>query len=146
MICFFIGWLKGEGPHLRGSAASPAEDQPAPDRGGAVEGLFKIGRGDHRAFAPWQQLIKTYDKPGTLFFLDPPYYKAPYYAHNFELNDYSELADVLSRIKSHFIILSINDHPQMRDAFKGFVIKPVKLSYSAAKDACTRVQELLITM
>ena len=93
---------------------------------------------------PWQQLIKTYDKPGTLFFLDPPYYKAPYYAHNFELSDYSELADVLSGIKSHFI-LSINDHPQMRDVFKGFVIKPVKLSYSAAKNACTKVQELLIT-
>ena len=66
----------------------------------------------------WQRLIKTYDKPGTLLFLDPPFYKAPFYVHNFELNFYSELADALSRIKSH-LVLSINDHPLMLDVFKG---------------------------
>ena len=93
---------------------------------------------------PWQQLIKTYDKPGTVFFLDPPYYKAPYYNHNFDLADYSELADSLSRIKSHFI-LSINDLPEMRKVFKGFKIKSVNLSYSAAQNECVHAKELLIT-
>ena len=93
---------------------------------------------------PWQQFLKTYDKPGTLFFLDPPYYKAPYYNHNFELADYDELAEALSSLVSHFI-LSINDHKQMRKVFKGLKIRPVKLSYSAAKNEITRVRELLVT-
>ena len=70
----------------------------------------------------WQQFLKTCDKPGTLFFLDPPCYKAPYYAHNFELSDYSDLADALSKTKSYFI-LKIIDHPQMIKVFKGYKTK-----------------------
>jgi DNA adenine methylase len=81
---------------------------------------------------------------GTLFFLDPPYYKAPYYNHNFELADYKELAQVLSGLRSHFI-LSINDHPEMRNVFKSFKIKSVGLSYSAAQNECIKAQELLVT-
>ena len=42
-----------------------------------------------REYLPWQQFIKTDNKPGTLFFLDLPYDKARYYIPNFELSDYS---------------------------------------------------------
>ena len=93
---------------------------------------------------PWQQFLKTYGKPGTLFFLDPPYYKAPYYNHNFELADYEELAETLPSLTSYFI-LSINDHKQMRKVFRDFNIKQVRLSYSAAKDKIISARELLIT-
>jgi DNA adenine methylase len=93
---------------------------------------------------PWQQFIKTYNKPGTLFYLDPPYYNAPYYEHNFEITDYTELADTLSGLKSHFI-LSINDHPKMRSVFKKFIIKPVALTYSASRGKCRNGCELLIS-
>ena len=93
---------------------------------------------------PWQRFLETYDKPGTLFFLDPPYYKAPYYIHNFKLGDYQELATTIASLRSHFI-LSINDHPDMRETFKDFAIAPVLLSYSAAKSRCKTVSELLIT-
>jgi DNA adenine methylase len=31
---------------------------------------------------PWEDLISRYDKPETLFYCDPPYYKAPFYNHN----------------------------------------------------------------
>lgn len=68
---------------------------------------------------PWQKFIKTYDRPTTLFYLDPPYFKAPYYRHNFKLADFQELAQALDGLKSHFI-LSINDHPEMRNVFKDF--------------------------
>jgi DNA adenine methylase len=94
---------------------------------------------------PWQQFIKTYDKPGTLFFLDPPYYKAPYYNHNFKIGDFEELADILAGIKSHFV-LSINDHPEMRSVFKCFRINPVGLTYSANRKECVKARELLITI
>ena len=93
---------------------------------------------------PWQRFIQTYDKPGTLFYLDPPYYKAPYYQHNFELSDYTDLADALSKIQSSFI-LSINDLPEMRKVFGNFTIKSVGLSYSTAQKRCLRAKELLIT-
>ncbi len=92
---------------------------------------------------PWQRFIQIYDKPGTLFYLDPPYYKAPYYNHNLELDDYVELAAALSKIKSHFI-LSINDHPEMRNVFKAFKQKSVQLPYSASKGKSTKGRELLI--
>lgn len=92
----------------------------------------------------WRSFLKTYDKQDTLFFLDPPYYKAPYYSHNLELSDYQELAKVLSEIRSDFI-LTINDHEQMRDAFKGFKQHKVSLVYSAPKGKCARASELIIT-
>ena len=93
---------------------------------------------------PWRNFLSTYDKPGTLFYLDPPYYKAPYYEHNFGLADFVELANVLSSINSHFI-LSINDHKEMRKVFSNFTIKPVNLTYSASQTGCSKAQELLIT-
>ncbi len=93
---------------------------------------------------PWQQFFKTYDKPGTLFFLDPPYYKAPYYKHNFVLSDFIELAECLSKVKSHFI-MSINDHRKMRSVFDSFKLTTVDTSYSSSRHLCTKTKELIIT-
>jgi len=93
---------------------------------------------------PWQDFMKRYDKPGTFFYLDPPYYKMPYYNHNLELDDYQHMARVLSGIQSVFI-LSLNDHPDIRETFKDFTIKPVELTYSVAKEKHTKGKELLIT-
>ena len=90
------------------------------------------------------EISATYDKPGTLFFLDPPYFKAPYYNHNFKISDFEELADALAGVRSDFV-LSINDHPEMRRVFARYKIRPVNLSYSAAQGECVKAQELLIT-
>ena len=93
---------------------------------------------------PWNEFIKRYDRPKTFFYLDPPYYKAPYYEHNLVLKDYQEMANILTKLKSRFI-LSINDHQHMRGTFKKFKTKSVKLTYSVKKTACTKAKELLIT-
>lgn len=93
---------------------------------------------------PWQEFLSRYDRQGTFYYLDPPYYKAPYYNHNLDLEDYSRLSDSLAGLKSRFI-LSINDLPEMRDTFKAFKINPVTLRYSVAKDRTTEGKELLIT-
>ncbi len=92
----------------------------------------------------WKDFLKTYDKPGAFFYLDPPYYKAPYYNYNFELADFEDLAKILSCLKSDFV-LSINDHPEMRRVFGGFKLKPVGLSYSVAQKRCISGRELVIT-
>ena len=92
----------------------------------------------------WQEFIKRYDRIETFFYLDPPYFKAPYYRHNLELADYQEMADVLNGLKGKFM-LSINDLPEMREAFKIFKIKPVILKYSASRQTSTVGKELLIS-
>ena len=92
---------------------------------------------------PWDEFLKRYDKKATFFYLDPPYYKAPYYQHNMDLPDYEKMADILSGIKGKFI-LSINDHKEMRRVFKFFKIKPVTLKYSVSVNKNTEGKELLI--
>lgn len=93
---------------------------------------------------PWQEFIKRYDRSQTLFYCDPPYYKAPFYEHNLELEDYHVLARTLVNIKGKFI-LSINDRKEMRRAFKRFNIKPVELKYSVSKNQLTKAKELLVS-
>ena len=94
---------------------------------------------------PWQDFVRRYDRQETFFYLDPPYYKAPYYEHNFlELSDYREMAEILSGVKAKFV-LSLNDHPEMREVFNAFKIDPVRLKYSASKGNWTEGKELLIS-
>ena len=92
----------------------------------------------------WQEILKRYDRAGTLFYLDPPYYKAPFYNHNFKLPDFEELSARLKKLKGRFI-LSINDHPEMRRVFGDYQIKPVSLSYTIRNDKATVGRELLIS-
>ena len=74
--------------------------------------------------------IKRYDRKETLFYIDPPYYETAGYAVPFGHQDYLELVAVLSSIKGRFI-LSLNDHPKVREIFADFKIKRVTLKYSA---------------
>jgi DNA adenine methylase len=92
----------------------------------------------------WQDFVRRYDRPRTFFYLDPPYYKAPYYEHNLVLEDYKEMAEILAGVKAKFI-LSINDHSDIRDIFNSFIVKPVSVAYSASKGACTKGNELLVS-
>ena len=92
---------------------------------------------------PWDEFIKRYDRPETFFYLDPPYYKAPCYKHNFyELEDYIKIAEVLRNIRGSFL-LSLNDDPEIREVFKDFELNPVSLCYSVGKEKTTGA-ELII--
>ena len=92
----------------------------------------------------WQDFIKRYDRTAVFFYLDPPYWKAPVYRHNLELKDYKEMAQILANIKGKFI-LSINDRPEIREIFRGFKLKAVRLKYSVAKEKMTEAKELLVS-
>ena len=93
---------------------------------------------------PWQDLVRRYDRARAFFYLDPPYYKAPYYNHNMALPDYVEMAEILAGIKARFL-LSLNDHPDIREVFKAFKMEAVALNYTVAKKQQTRASELLIS-
>jgi DNA adenine methylase len=94
---------------------------------------------------PWNEFVPRYDRPDTFFYLDPPYFKLPFYKHNFEgLEPFEQLSKVLSNIKGKFI-LSINDTPEMRKVFEPFKLKPVIVRYSANNKAACKGNELLIS-
>ncbi len=96
----------------------------------------------------WAEFIPRYDGPGTLFYLDPPYFgcEDDYGKAMFARADFDRLAGVLRAIKGRFL-MSINDVPQIRAAFAGLTLTEVKTSYTiapAAGRSATRA-ELLIS-
>ncbi|RJF92989.1 DNA adenine methylase [Sphingomonas cavernae] len=70
---------------------------------------------------PYAELIARYDRPGTLFYLDPPYFgcERDYGAGVFDRADFETMAAQLATIRGRFV-LSINDHPEIRRVFAGF--------------------------
>lgn len=76
----------------------------------------------------YEKVIKKYDSPTTLFFIDPPYeetFKNFGYAED-EGFDFDRLAEVLRGIKGHFL-MTINNSPRIRKIFREFHQKPVKV-------------------
>ncbi len=78
---------------------------------------------------PWQTCIERYDRGGTLFFLDPPYWATAGYGRPFGMDQYEALAASMRAMKGK-AVLTINDHPAMREAFAGFRMERVGISYT----------------
>ncbi|HZQ01089.1 MAG TPA: DNA adenine methylase [Reyranella sp.] len=97
---------------------------------------------------PWDAFIDRYDRPGTLLYCDPPYWGSEddYGKQLWSPDDFARLADRLRRVKGNFLV-SLNDVPAVREAFKGCRLKPVKTTYSIAKNSGTpqAAKELLIS-
>ena len=94
---------------------------------------------------PFDQFIAKYDTPGTLFYLDPPYWgcEDDYGPGLFGRDDFGRLADQLAGIKGRFI-LSINDRPEVRALFGRFQIEPVELLYRVSGKP-TEAAELIVS-
>lgn len=71
----------------------------------------------------FEQLIKTYDRPKALFYLDPPYVDTEKYysAFDFKTSDHKRLNTLLKTIKGRFI-LSYNDCEFIRELYKDYNI------------------------
>lgn len=93
----------------------------------------------------YADLIATYDTPGTLFYLDPPYFGTEdYYGKGlFSAADFERLSGLLEGIEGRFI-MSINDTPEIREMFAGFAIEPVQLNYRLSGKV-TPARELIIS-
>lgn len=94
---------------------------------------------------PWQQLIDRYDRPGMLFYLDPPYWgnETDYGKDMFDRIQFGEMADRLGALQGSFI-LSINDKPEVRAVFSSFHQTVVDCQYTIAKGNAKAVKELII--
>jgi DNA adenine methylase len=93
---------------------------------------------------PYEEILKRYDRPATLFYLDPPYWGRKFYRFNFEEKDFVTLRDRLKSLRGNFV-LSINDTPQVRDIFGDFPIRKTTITYTARTNAGQKYVELLIT-
>jgi len=93
----------------------------------------------------FEQLIKTYDRPAALFYLDPPYYEAEkYYPDRFNPEDHSRLKEVLNKIKGKFV-LSYNNCEMIRTLYKDYVIKEVcRQNNLVSKNGGRMYKELII--
>lgn len=80
---------------------------------------------ENRDFA---EIIKTYDRPKALFYIDPPYVNTEKYYNakycHFSIEDHKHLNRVLKDVKGLFI-LSYNDCEFVRKMYKGFSITGV---------------------
>lgn len=94
---------------------------------------------------PYGDFIRRYNRPETLFFIDPPYWgnETDYGDGLFSRADFGALRDLLEGVEGRFI-LTINDRPEVRAMFAGFTIEPVDLLYRLSGSA-TPAKELIIT-
>ncbi|WP_435638350.1 DNA adenine methylase, partial [Carnimonas bestiolae] len=77
----------------------------------------------------WQKCIEKYDRPHTLFYCDPPYWQTEGYGVDFGIEQYEQLADTMRNIQGRMLV-SINDHPDIRRIFAGLPIRELSISYS----------------
>lgn len=95
----------------------------------------------------WQDFLRRYDRPGTLFYLDPPYFNSEgdYGAGMFSQAEFAEMADVVGSLKGRFI-LSLNDHPEVRAIFARFAIEAVETTYQVSGNGrAQKAHELIIS-
>ncbi|MCE6323601.1 DNA adenine methylase, partial [Acinetobacter baumannii] len=77
----------------------------------------------------WDACILKYDRPHSFMYADPPYWKLAGYGVGFGLGQYEKMAELMKTCKSK-VMLSINDHEDMRATFDGLNIATTKNKYS----------------
>ena len=97
---------------------------------------------------PYDEFIRRYDRPDTLFYLDPPYWgcETDYGRDMFGRADFERLAEQLAGIEGRFL-LSLNDVPGVRETFAAFDIEAVETTYTVARKKGSRgkVGEVIIS-
>jgi DNA adenine methylase len=93
---------------------------------------------------PYEEILTRYDRPTTLFYLDPPYFGIKLYHHNLEKDDFIVLRDRLMKLKGKFL-LSLNDTPEVRRIFSSFHIETVGITYSVQIKGERQHEEVLIS-
>ena len=80
------------------------------------------------ATAPAINLLR-YDRPHTFHYMDPPYWQTAGYGVDFPFENYERMADFMRRCKGK-VMVSINDHPDIRRVFEGFHFETTEIHYT----------------
>ncbi len=89
---------------------------------------------------PWSDVFERYDRAHTLFYCDPPYWQTEGYGVPFALDEYKQLAARM-RTCAGRVMLSINDHADMRRVFDGFWTERIGITYSFGNCRTTERRE-----
>ncbi|MDG9992340.1 DNA adenine methylase [Acinetobacter ursingii] len=95
----------------------------------------------------WIECFKRYDRPHTFFYADPPYWQLTGYNIDFGLDQYESLAECM-KLSQGKIMVSLNDHVDMRKVFKDFRIESLDIKYSLSCDQKSKSKtsnEIMIT-
>lgn len=95
---------------------------------------------------PWQECLRRYDRAHTFFYMDPPYWQTEGYGVPFEWEQYVEMASLVKNLKGRAMI-SINDHPAIREVFDGLTMFDLSIKYSIGVNQAIpgESRELVIT-
>lgn len=95
---------------------------------------------------PWQECMRRYDRSHTFFYLDPPYWQTEGYGVPFEFDQYEQMATIMRASKGK-VMVSINDHPDIRRAFDGLPMLELGIKYSVGNNQSIpqESRELVIT-
>ncbi|AMP13386.1 DNA adenine methylase [Collimonas pratensis] len=78
---------------------------------------------------PWLDCMKRYDRSHTFIYADPPYWQTEGYGVDFGIEQYEQMAAFMRTCKGK-VMVSINDHPDIRRVFDGFTMQGLDIKYS----------------
>lgn len=94
----------------------------------------------------YKNVVRKYDKKGVLHYLDPPYVG---YGNRYKIHGVTskEVCDTAKQIKNAKVVISYDNHPEVRKYCRGGKLKQHKLfvPYSAQGGDNKGKKELLIT-
>ncbi|MCB1938615.1 MAG: DNA adenine methylase [Rhodocyclaceae bacterium] len=94
---------------------------------------------------PWRECMTRYDRPGTLFFLDPPYWQTEGYGVPFGIEQYESIAQIAGQCAGK-VIITVNDHPDMRRIFAALRIQTADITYTVGGQGKNKAaRELIVT-
>lgn len=92
---------------------------------------------------PWEECVARYDRPHTFFYMDPPYWQTEGYGVPFPIDAYVRMASAMRSMKGRAMV-SLNDHPEMRRVFEGFLMETTDITYTVGRESRAERRELVI--
>ncbi|GHD63906.1 DNA adenine methylase [Jeongeupia chitinilytica] len=77
----------------------------------------------------WQDVVQRYDRAHTFIYCDPPYWETEGYGVPWDFDNYLQMAEFMRTCKGK-VMVSINDHPAIREVFDGFWMEGLDIKYS----------------
>lgn len=90
---------------------------------------LRLASGTYIEQLDWAACLDRYDRPHTLFYLDPPYWETEGYGVPFEWRQYELMAKRLASLKGKAVV-SLNDHPEIRACFAAFGMETLDIDYT----------------
>lgn len=94
----------------------------------------------------WRDCVDRYDRAHTLHYLDPPYWQTEGYGLPWDFTQYENMAE-FARTARGRVMISINDHPDIRRVFDGLHVEHAELAYTVGLASAARASagELILT-